>query len=73
MCNLSQGIENIGIEKGSLQTIANVVTNLKLSLEDTIVAAGIPEDKRESYAIKIKELINQLSNQKIYEWVGTNV
>ena len=64
MCNLSQGIENIGIEKGSLQTIANMVTNLKLPLEEAIVAAGIPEQTRESYTIKVNELINQLSNKR---------
>ena len=75
MCNLSQGIENIGIEKGREEgflLIANMVTNLKLSLEDAIVAAGIPEQTRESYTTKIKELINQLSSKKIL-WGGKYV
>ena len=32
MCNLSQGIENIGIEKGLIQAIVNMVKNLKISI-----------------------------------------
>ena len=65
MCNLSEGIENIGIEKGVamgieqglITTIVNMVKNLKLSLDDAIAAAEIPEDTRESYSMKIKELL----------------
>ena len=57
MCNLSEGIENIGIEKGLIQTIVKMVKNLKLSIEDALVVAEIPEDARESYLTKIKELI----------------
>ena len=46
MCNLSQGIEKgraLGRGEGSLLAIADMVTSLKLSLEEVIVAKGIPE------------------------------
>ena len=45
MCNLSQGIENIRIEKGVaigiVQTIVNMVKNSKIFLEDVMAEVGL--------------------------------
>jgi len=57
MCNLSQGIERKGIEKGIekgiVASIVNVMNNLKLSIEEAIIAVGVPESERNDYAAKL--------------------
>ena len=65
MCNLSEGIERKGIEKGIekgrkkgieegiVASIINVMDNLKLSIEDAIVAVGVPESERTDYMATI--------------------
>ena len=57
MYSLGQMIEDKAFEKGSLLAFANIVKNLNLSLEEAIVAAGIPENERERYIAKVKELM----------------
>ena len=65
MCNLSEGIEQRGIQKGiqkgrlegrlegQLETrqesIQNLMKNLKLSMEQAMTALGIPETEWETY------------------------
>ncbi len=61
MCNLSEGIEQRGIQKGiqtgiqkgrmdgRLEAIQNLMKNLKFSIEQAMTALGIPEDEWETY------------------------
>lgn len=53
MCNLSEGIEQRGIQKGrvegQLESIQNLMKNLKLSMEQAMTALGIPETEWETY------------------------
>ena len=65
MCNLSEGIEQRGIQKGiqkgiqtgiqkgrmdeRLESIQNLMKNLKFSIEQAMTALGIPEDEWETY------------------------
>jgi len=60
MCNLSQGIEQKGvekgIEKGIVASIVNIMNNLKLSTEEAIIVVGVPESERDDYA-KLVELL----------------
>ena len=54
MCNLSDSIEQKGIEKALLRSIQNLMKNLKLSIEQAMTALGVPEADREKYAKMIK-------------------
>ena len=66
MCNLSQGIEQkgiekgrkIGIEKGIVTSIVNIMNSLKLSAEDAIIAVGIPEAKRDDYITTVTKILS---------------
>ena len=57
MCNLSEGIEQRGIQKGRLEgqletrqeAIQNLMRNLKFSIEQAMTALGIPETEWETY------------------------
>lgn len=61
MCNLSEGIEQRGIQKGRAEgrlegqletrqeSIQNLMKNLKLSMEQAMTALGIPETEWETY------------------------
>ena len=57
MCNLSDGVEAIGIEKGiakgitsnTLQSIRNLMETLQLTAEQAMDALKIPEEEREKY------------------------
>ena len=49
MCNLSEGIEQRGIQKGRMESIQNLMKNLKLSMEQAMTALGIPETEWETY------------------------
>jgi len=51
-----EGIEE-GIEKGIVSTIVNIMNNLKLSIEEAIIAAGVPESERDNYARTIRKLM----------------
>ncbi len=59
MCNLSDGIERKGEEKGTkktkLQDIQNLMKNLKLSMEQAMTALEVPEAEQEKYADMLKE------------------
>ena len=54
MCNLSDSIEQKGIEKALLRSIQNLMKNLKLSIEQAMTALEVPEADREKYAKMIK-------------------
>ena len=59
MCNLSDGIEQKGIEKNTIQSIQNLMKNLKLSIEQAMTALEVPEVKRKKYAdMTLKKLKN---------------
>ena len=49
MCNLSEGIEQRGIQKERLNSIQNLMKNLKLPMEQAMAALGIPKDEWETY------------------------
>jgi len=54
MCNLSDGIERKGFKKGyemgKLAAVVIIVMNhLKLSVQDAMIAVGIPESERDVY------------------------
>ena len=54
MCNLSDGIEKIGEERGTkktkLQDIQNLMKNMKISLEQAMAVLEVPEADRKKYA-----------------------
>lgn len=56
MCNLSQGIEEKGIEKGILLSLKKLMSNLKLSLEQALDALEISEKDKPQYREMIKNL-----------------
>lgn len=56
MCNLSQGIEEKGIEKGILLSLKKLMSNLKLSLEQALEALEISEKDKPQYREMIKNL-----------------
>ena len=49
MCNLSDGVEERGIAKGTLRSIRNLMETLQLTAEQAIDALKIPEEEREKY------------------------
>lgn len=53
MCNLSQGIEEKGIEIGTLRAIENLMDTLKLTAEQAMAALKIPETERLKYAARL--------------------
>ena len=54
MCNLSQGVEERGIQKGIQVSLENLMKNMKLSLEQAMNALGIPETERAKYRDSMK-------------------
>ena len=52
-CNLSEGVEQrgiqTGIQRGRMEAIQNLMKNLKFSIEQAMTALGIPEDEWETY------------------------
>lgn len=62
MCNLSQGVETIGFEKGLAagientmpEAIKNLMDSLNLTKEQAMSALKVPEEEREKYM----ELLN---------------
>ena len=55
MCNLSKGIEEKGIEKGTLRAIENLMDTLKLTVEQAMEALKVPEDDKAEYASKLNK------------------
>ncbi len=53
MCNLSQGIEEKGIEIGTLRAIENLMDTLKLTAEQAMAALKIPETERLKYTARL--------------------
>lgn len=57
MCNLSEGVEKRGIEigeergieKGTLQSLRNLMANMQLTAEQAMTALGVKEADREKY------------------------
>jgi len=49
MCNLSDGVEERGIAKGTLRSVRNLMETLQLTAEQAIDALKIPEEEREKY------------------------
>ena len=52
---LEQGLEK-GKQEGLITAVMNMMSNLKLPLEEALVVAGIPESEREDYSIAIGKL-----------------
>lgn len=50
MCNLSEGIEERGIEKAELRAIKSIMENLKMTAEQAMEALNIALDKRARYS-----------------------
>ena len=63
MCNLSDGVEQKGIEKGIkqgqdsalLDSIRNLMKNLKFSAIQAMDVLDIPEEKRHEYSIILEK------------------
>lgn len=59
MCNLSDGIEQKGIEigkeKNMLQSIQNLMKNMKISMEQAMAILEVPEVDKEKYTKMIKQ------------------
>lgn len=53
LCDLSKGIEEKGIEIGTLRAIENLMDTLKLTAEQAMAALKIPETERLKYAGKL--------------------
>ena len=58
MCNLSQSIEEKGIEKGILVSIKRLMTNLKLSLEQALDTLEISDEEKPKY----REMLGKKDN-----------
>ena len=50
MCNLSKGVEEKGIEIGTLRAIQNLMETLKLTAEQAMAALKVPDSEQEKYA-----------------------
>lgn len=59
VCNLSKGVEEkgitIGIERGTLQAIKNLMDTLKMTAEQAMTALKVPENERFKYASRLNE------------------
>lgn len=59
VCNLSKGVEQkgitIGIERGTMQAIENLMDTLKLTVEQAMAALKIPENEQIKYITRLKE------------------
>ena len=52
-----QGIREEGIEEGLVTSIINLMNNLKLSIEDAMIALGIPEAEHNNYVSIIQGIV----------------
>ena len=55
MCNLSNGVEEKGVEKGILFSIRNLMETMGWSAEQAMGGLKIPEEEREKYMNKLKK------------------
>ena len=55
MCNLSKGVEERGIEIGTLRAIENLMDTLKLTAEQAMAALKVPENEKARYASKLNK------------------
>ena len=55
MCNLSKGVEEKGIEIGTLRAIQNLMETLKLTAEQAMAALKVPDSEQEKYAGMLKK------------------
>ena len=55
MCNLSQGLEARGIEKGILTSLQNLMASMNLTLDEAMNALRIPEADRQNYISRLKQ------------------
>ncbi len=53
MCNLSKGVEERGIEIGTLRAIENLMDTLKMTAEQAMAALKVPENEKARYASKL--------------------
>ena len=49
MCNLSQSVEQKGIEKGILRSLQTLMKNMKMPLEEALATLEIPEADWQKY------------------------
>ena len=49
MCNLSEGVERRGIEKGMKKALENLIHNTGWTIEKAMETLGIPSSERTSY------------------------
>lgn len=55
MCNLSKGVEERGIEIGTLRAIENLMDTLKMTAEQAMAALKVPENEKARYAGKLNK------------------
>ena len=55
MCNLSKGVEEKGIEIGTLRAIQNLMETLKLTAEQAMSALKVPDSEQVKYANMLKK------------------
>ena len=55
MCNLSQGVEEKGIEKANLISLKNLMKNLGVSIERAMAILEIPEVEQPKYLKLLSE------------------
>lgn len=56
MCNISEGVERKGIEKGIAESIRNIMDSLKMTMEQAMDVLKVPEADRKRYA----DLLNSM-------------
>ncbi len=59
MCNLSDGVEEMGIKKGieqnTIASIKSLIETLKLTAEEAMNALKVPDGDREKYFSMLKQ------------------
>ena len=53
MCNLSQGVEARGIEKGVLASVQNLVKNTGWTIEKALSVLEVPKEEWKQYSEKL--------------------
>ena len=54
MCNLSQGIFEKGREEGIMNSLRNLMNNLKMTAEQAMEVLNIPQNEHEKYKTMLK-------------------
>lgn len=55
MCNLSKGVEEKGIEIGTLRAIQNLMETLKMTAEQAMAALKVPDSEKGKYSNMLKK------------------